>query len=196
MMRRLTSSSFAGTSRTDVAVGTASERSMFSTMRAPVPRRRRGLGTVGVDGCDRGRETPSGRRATGAVRAVRRMTVRPVRAVAAGTEVRLPVRGHGGRVGEETFLHLRDQPGVDRGAGGTGRRVGRRHWAARRHRCRGDTGSGCGRVRPGAVLPGSLAPRRVVRRRDLVPSPPSRHRSHRPLRPPRPTGVASPDGHQ
>ena len=47
MMRRLTSRSFAGTSRTDVAVGTASERSMFSTMRAPVPRSLRGSGPSG-----------------------------------------------------------------------------------------------------------------------------------------------------
>ena len=38
MTERFTSSSFAGTSRKLVAVGTASERSMFSTMRAPTPR--------------------------------------------------------------------------------------------------------------------------------------------------------------
>src|SRR5512133_635614 len=35
---RLTSSSLAGTVRTEVAVGTASEASMFSTMRAVAPR--------------------------------------------------------------------------------------------------------------------------------------------------------------
>jgi len=39
MMLRLTSSSFAGTVRTDVAVGTARLASMFSTMRAPTPRK-------------------------------------------------------------------------------------------------------------------------------------------------------------
>ena len=44
MMVRLTSSSLAGTSRTEVAVGTASEASMFSTTRAPAPRSRVGSG--------------------------------------------------------------------------------------------------------------------------------------------------------
>ena len=38
MTPRFTSSNFAGTSRTEVAVGTPSEVSMFSTMAEPMPR--------------------------------------------------------------------------------------------------------------------------------------------------------------
>ena len=120
---RLTSSSFAGTVRTDVAVGTSRLASMFSTIRAAEPReRRRGLAVH--DRRCRGAGGAASRRAPAAPRwararrwACRRRSTGAVRSRggAAGRVVgeEVPPRGRDrARVLEELAVHLFDEPGV------------------------------------------------------------------------------------
>ena len=87
MTERLTSSSLAGTSRKLVAVGTDSDRSMFSTIRAPTPRigspKASGFSVTAPGGCAtvaplRGGEATGGGAATGEATIFAETTALPV----------------------------------------------------------------------------------------------------------------------